>query len=207
MNKTIPSQAVRKRESAKIQIEKRNLKLAQNPTCSMCKKTKTVSDFPESRVDYRCRQCIRECAIERYHKQRKLLDDGGLVDLKEKVNDRQNKNRLIKLKSMTKEELEEFRTVNNKKNLEKRNEVRDIVYNAYGGYKCACCGESTKAFLSLDHINNDGAKHKREAKLKTGEQMHRWIIRNNFPKMFQVLCMNCNWGKRMNNGICPHKEV
>jgi hypothetical protein len=31
-------------------------------------------------------------------------------------------------------------------------------------------------------------------------------VRNGFPPGYQVLCMNCNHGKRMNNGVCPHKE-
>jgi hypothetical protein len=58
--------------------------------------------------------------------------------------------------------------------------------------------------LTLDHINNNGAAHRREFDLKTGDQMHRWIIKNGFPAESQVLCMNCNWAKRY-NGICPHQ--
>lgn len=72
---------------------------------------------------------------------------------------------------------------------------------------CLCCGENELKFLSIDHINNDGAKHKKENKnLKGGNPMYYWIIKNNFPEGFQVLCMNCNFGKRMNGGICPHKS-
>jgi hypothetical protein len=33
------------------------------------------------------------------------------------------------------------------------------------------------------------------------------IIKTGFPDGYQVLCMNCNWGKRMNKGICPHKVL
>jgi len=74
----------------------------------------------------------------------------------------------------------------------------------YGGYKCACCGETEPKFLSIDHINNDGAKHKREFNLRTGDEVYRWLVKNGFPPGFQVLCMNCNWGKRFNGNVCPH---
>lgn len=86
--------------------------------------------------------------------------------------------------------------------------AKDQVFEAYGGYKCSCCGETIKEFLTLDHINNDGAAHRREVfggrEHGSGRSLYGWIIRNNFPPILQVLCANCNWGKRMNGGICPH---
>ena len=38
--------------------------------------------------------------------------------------------------------------------------------------------------------------------------MH-WIIVNNFPKGFQVLCTNCNFAKGIvrNNNKCPHEKA
>jgi hypothetical protein len=86
--------------------------------------------------------------------------------------------------------------------------LKDEVYDHYGGHKCSCCGESIKEFLTLDHIENDGADHRRslgKGSAGSGHSLYRWIIKNKFPNIFQVMCMNCNWGKRMNNGICPHK--
>jgi hypothetical protein len=87
--------------------------------------------------------------------------------------------------------------------------LKSKVFEAYGGKKCSCCGETIQEFLMLDHIENDGAKHRKElGKTKSsGKGLYLWIIKNNFPPMFQVLCANCNWGKKMNNGICPHKEA
>ena len=35
---------------------------------------------------------------------------------------------------------------------------REQVFEAYGGYKCNCCGESEPMFLSIDHIDNNGAE-------------------------------------------------
>ena len=85
-----------------------------------------------------------------------------------------------------------------------RKEQRIKVFNWYGN-KCKCCGENQFEFLTIDHINNDGGSHRKEIK-KTGSRMYLWIIKNNFPDIFQTLCYNCNCAKHWNNGVCPHKK-
>jgi len=91
-----------------------------------------------------------------------------------------------------------------------------------GDFYCACCGETGQKFLTIDHVNNDTPEMLRKISLdeyisqnsknpyrnyRSGSHFWVWLVRNNFPTYIhlQVLCMNCNWGKRMNNGICPHK--
>ena len=79
--------------------------------------------------------------------------------------------------------------------------------------QCQCCGETEYSFLHLDHINNDGAKQRRELAKELGskqcsnEQLFAWIKLNDFPKTFQVLCANCNLGKQHNHKgrECPHQ--
>lgn len=73
----------------------------------------------------------------------------------------------------------------------------------YGGDppKCSCCGEARKPFLVIDHINNDGAKHRREV----GRNIVTWLCEHDFPSGFQVLCQNCNVGKELCGGVCPHE--
>jgi hypothetical protein len=73
---------------------------------------------------------------------------------------------------------------------------------------CACCGETEFDFLSLDHVNNDGQDHRKSLSLKGGGQFYVYLIKNGFPNdpPLQVACFNCNYGKRINGGICPHKE-
>ena len=82
---------------------------------------------------------------------------------------------------------------------------KDQAYKHYGGYQCACCGETEPKFLTIDHINNDGAKHRREIG-RGGDQIYSWLKEHNYPKGFQILCMNCNWGKARNKGVCPHNS-
>jgi hypothetical protein len=88
--------------------------------------------------------------------------------------------------------------------------VKLEVYNAYGGPKCNCCGESHIEFLSLDHIHDDGAKHRRElfgdSRAGSSIRMYKWLKKNNYPKdIIQILCMNCNMAKHI-YGECPHKH-
>lgn len=83
--------------------------------------------------------------------------------------------------------------------------TRDEVYQAYGGYRCVCCGEIEPLFLTIDHINNDGARHRKSLPSRYGG-LYYWLIKKGFPKGYQVLCMNCNMGKYRNKGICPHKR-
>lgn len=78
-------------------------------------------------------------------------------------------------------------------------------YSKRGFPECSCCGVTTLAFLTLEHINNDGAAHR----LKYGKNIYPYLRRDNFPKRprLEVLCHNCNWGKRIHKGVCPHKVV
>lgn len=83
---------------------------------------------------------------------------------------------------------------------------RQSAFNAYGGFKCACCGETEPMFLTIDHINNDGAAHRKIVGGKGGSSFFQWLRRNGYPQGFQVLCRNCNWGKHANGGVCPHQR-
>lgn len=67
---------------------------------------------------------------------------------------------------------------------------------------CKCCGENKIEFLSIDHINGGGTKHRKE--IGGGQLMYQWLIKNNFPKGFRILCFNCNQSLGI-YGYCPHK--
>jgi len=87
--------------------------------------------------------------------------------------------------------------------VKRRKEERELVFNHYGR-NCVCCYESTFELLTIDHINNDGKEHRKQLNNEGGEHFYRWLIKNNFPEGFQTLCWNCNVGKRLGRGICPH---
>ena len=79
--------------------------------------------------------------------------------------------------------------------------LRIEVLTVYGnGYlHCMCCGETQYEFLSLDHINGGGNKHRREV----GGKIFNKLKQQNFPPGYQTLCHNCNQAKG-HYGICPH---
>jgi len=78
------------------------------------------------------------------------------------------------------------------------------VMAAYGG-RCVCCGESNHNFLSIDHIFNDGQARRKEE--GAGTVFYYWLRDRGFPQdRYRCLCLNCNFGRRINGGICPHEE-
>lgn len=89
---------------------------------------------------------------------------------------------------------------------DQRRRYRLRVLEHYGGNppKCACCGENQLEFLTIDHKMHDGSRHRKTIGHAT--IFYRWIFKNNFPEDFQVLCFNCNCGREIAGGICPHKN-
>lgn len=69
--------------------------------------------------------------------------------------------------------------------------LRFEVINHYGG-KCVFCGDTNINHLCIDHINNNGAKHRKEI----GSDIISWLKKNNYPDGFQVLCHNHNAEKQ-----------
>jgi hypothetical protein len=86
-----------------------------------------------------------------------------------------------------------------------RNLWLECIYNySYGTMICNCCGEPIIYFLTIDHINGGGCKHRK--KVGEGITFYHWLIDNGFPEGYQVLCYNCNCGRAKNGNICPHKQ-
>jgi len=78
--------------------------------------------------------------------------------------------------------------------INKRNKYIDLkleVFSHYGN-KCACCGIDKPECLTMDHINNNGAEHRKQI----GTQIFPWLRKNNYPEDFQILCYNCNYAKQ-----------
>lgn len=86
-------------------------------------------------------------------------------------------------------------------------EAKIAAFAAYGGCFCKCCSEDQLDFLTLDHVNGDGAEHRR-AVGRGGTAFYQWLRRNNYPNdpPLEVLCWNCNIGRYRNSGVCPHSD-
>ena len=70
-----------------------------------------------------------------------------------------------------------------------REKKRNAVFAAYGS-ECVCC-ESTQN-LQLDHIV-PWDESSREPRGST--DLYHWLVKNDFPLGFQVLCRTCNAAK------------
>jgi len=103
----------------------------------------------------------------------------------------------------------EWYVKNREKRLEQGRETvrhkKQQIIAGYGG-KCSCCGETEPEFLTIDHIDGDGAA-KRKSGADAGPAFYNRLIAEGFPKdRYRLLCMNCNFalGKY---GHCPHKRL
>lgn len=158
-----------------------------------CKHCKQEADWTDSSYRYtRCRECYNT-----YQREYRKENRDKLIQKERKRYARRRKD-----KQWVESERERGKQYWQKLRLE--------VMEAYGGAVCACCGETEPKFLTIDHVNNDGAEHRRsfgyeENGKGASTRTLSWLKSNNYPEGFQVLCMNCNMGKARNGGICPHK--
>lgn len=180
--------------------------------CSRCKETKNIQEFREYRVKdkfYRrwiCNACMDQAAI------RWVLENEERKRQYDKEYYHKNREANINRVREWNEANKERSKVNAKRSYWR---LKEAAYMAYGGYKCQCCGETEPLFLSIDHVNNDGHLYRKAKKTETGtwikvgshcgENLFRWLRRENYPEGFQVLCLNCNGGKHRNGGVCPHQ--
>lgn len=70
---------------------------------------------------------------------------------------------------------------------------------------CSCCGETDPRFLTLDHVQDDGNTHRETLK---EHQIMRQAKSAGWPReRYTCLCFNCNSGRSINGGVCPHKCI
>jgi hypothetical protein len=156
--------------------------------CSKCNKELNLECFVKNKSEkdghyHYCKKCRINIRKEEYRKN-KL--NSNFIKKQKEYSKWYGKNYKQKIKEAAKKQ---------------RIKLRKIIFNHYGK-KCVCCGENDLFALTIDHINNDGYIHRKKISL-AGHNFYRWLINNDFPKGFQVLCWNCNEEKRGNNGILP----
>lgn len=85
-----------------------------------------------------------------------------------------------------------------------RAKLRQEFIEVYGG-KCTCCGEAEPAFLTLEHVRRDGAKH-RALVGDYSDAVLRDLKKRMWPKDdYTILCFNCNRARWV-MGRCPHEK-
>ena len=178
-------------------------------TCSRCGATKPTTEFfkgparaPDG-LSYWCKQCAGDYQRERakdpaVRKRRRSYNSADYDRHREKrlaaSADYHRKNPDVHRRAVKK--WDETHTEQRMALIAGRRERnRQEVFAAYGGFECAWCGETDPDVLEIDHVNNDGAAHRRELTTiigRGGSAMYTWLRSNGFPPGFQVLCANCN---------------
>lgn len=92
-----------------------------------------------------------------------------------------------------------------KKRRDKESRLKALQY--YGGNppSCECCGETNIEFLSFDHINGGGNKHRQTLSKGDASRFYRWLEKNEYPDEYRILCRNCNFSIGA-YGYCPHSH-
>ncbi len=101
--------------------------------------------------------------------------------------------------------VESFCAIRREKSRARRRREKQTLLDKLGG-KCACCEEATYEFLTIDHIDRDGAKHRRELKINHNNMgaFCGKVLRSGNLDGLQILCSNCHLAKDMFGG-CPHE--
>jgi len=99
------------------------------------------------------------------------------------------------------EALRSYKKLEGQRKCREKLKIRVLTHYGNGKLACVMCGESRLACLSLDHVENDGARHRKGLK----QEIYSWIEHNNYPDGFQTLCMNCQWVKKAEYGK-THRE-
>lgn len=76
-----------------------------------------------------------------------------------------------------------------------------LSHYSNGAMDCECCGESVLEFLTIDHIDGGGRKHRMKH-----NNIYYILKKDGYPAGYRVLCFNCNSAMGI-YGICPHKKV
>jgi hypothetical protein len=149
---------------------------------------------------YRCRLCEHERSAAKYAAD----PDKSKAAVKKwrKENPERSKQLQRDYLARNPEKRNEFR----KQARIRRQETRLTVLKHYGGDppECACCKEKHLEFLCVDHVNGGGNKHRRQLKRAT-ERFFAWLIEQDFPTGYRVLCHNCNQSFSA-YGFCPHQS-
>jgi hypothetical protein len=85
-----------------------------------------------------------------------------------------------------------------------KKKIETLTY--YGNNYCACvkCGYTGIHALSIDHIEGNGAQHRKEGTIKG--RFYVWLSKQGYPKGYQTLCMNCQTEKRYASDIESHRK-
>ena len=85
-------------------------------------------------------------------------------------------------------------------------EQRRLDALAVMGSKCVRCGFDDPRALQFDHINGDGHTIRKHGQTNS-VMVYLDILQKGHPERYQLLCANCNWIKKHENGENPPRTL
>lgn len=165
------------------------------------RKTKTGQSW---RWDSWCRLCYAT-NTRRINTLNPELKNRRDREWRERNADAVNERRRQRLLALSFTEKERMKAHHRKHN----NKLKREAMEHYGGAFCHCCGETELLMLALDHIESDGAAHRKSLMGNTRTMptvSYIWAKRNNWPPIYQVSCHNCNFARHWSaDKRCPHE--
>ena len=168
--------------------------------CAKCKRLLATTGFNRQKkspdgLQYYCKECVREAGRkwDSEHRESRRVASRTANKIAYRKDPEKFKKRARAYAVKNPDRMREHQK-------RKRHRLRQAVFDAYGR-RCACCGETEEKFLSIDHIDGGGGKHRKTI----GNHICQWLKVRGFPAGFQILCYNCNLAKGF-YGRCPHGE-
>jgi hypothetical protein len=136
---------------------------------------------------FMCRICKNKSSD---YGDRNICKDCRIIENREY---RERRRKRIGNELFVKQERERYKGCAERHNANKRL----ICLYAYGVNKkrnpfCNCCGDDEIRVLTIDHII---PVYKTKELRKKGITLYCWLIKNDFPKTYQILCRRCNISK------------
>lgn len=159
-------------KSAKPAPDRSRSKVCKN--CGVEKLRSNFSDDQRARdgLQARCKPCVAEASKARYQKHKdKILA---------KLSERYAKDKDALNERYRKSKLEAMR------------------HYCYGEPYCVGCGVTNLEVLTIDHVDEDGAEHRKHVRTN---RLGEWLRRAGYPEGYQVLCWNCNNAKHRHRKV------
>lgn len=90
----------------------------------------------------------------------------------------------------------------------RRMQDKQIILERYGK-ECAICGFDDIRALQLDHIEDNGSQERKElgGQKFSGVKFYRYLIKQDLPNGYQILCANCNNIKQWDKNKAEPKRI
>jgi len=129
------------------------------------------------------RYCSRVCADEALHQRARDFYEAHKDEIRAK--------KKLFMKKLRDANPGKYREISRKAKAKER----ESLFEMYG-HACAVCGISDKRALTLDHVQKNGNKERKEH----GERgVYRKALSEYRPDLYRTLCMNCQFIKKFRN--------